>query len=226
MKLYLRANKVINTNEKIIAILERFHRGTARAFAQQKLNKIKQDDNTPSWDAFKAKLQLVYSNKTKEANAKWHIKTFTQNRKYIADFLIEFMALASKAQIDDQHAIFLLKKNINQEIIRAIIAYPPTQAPKSLEQWKVAIIAVGQESEWTNICYDYRTGSGITYGEMDKLIEIGQQKNNKQRHKPKCYNCNRFGHMEKDCRQPKKEKKPQGCFKCGKEGVISHHNHD
>jgi len=51
------------------------------------------------------------------------------------------MALASKAQTDDQHAIFLLKKNVNREIIRAIMAYPPTQAPKSLEQWKVAITA-------------------------------------------------------------------------------------
>jgi len=70
----------------------------------------------------------------KEADAEWHIKTFTQDRKYIADFLIEFMALASKAQIDDQHAIFLPKKNINQEIIRAIMAYLPTQALKSLEQ--------------------------------------------------------------------------------------------
>jgi len=25
----------------------------------------------------------------------------------------------------------------------------------------------------------------------------------------------------KDCQQPKKEKKPQGCFKCGKEGHIA-----
>jgi len=70
------------------------------------------------------------------------------------DFLIEFMALASKAQTDDQHTIFLLKKNVNREIIRAIVVYPPTQAPKSLEQWKVAIIVVGQGYKWTNIHYD------------------------------------------------------------------------
>jgi len=70
-----------------------------------------------------------------EADAKWRIKIFTQGKKHITDFLIEFMALASKAQTDDQHAIFLLKKNINREIIRAIIAYLPAQAPKSLEQW-------------------------------------------------------------------------------------------
>ena len=165
-------------------------------------------DNTLSWDAFEAELQLVYSNKTKEADAKWCIETFTQGKKHITDFLIEFMALVSKAQIDDQHAIFLLKRNINREIIRAIIAYSPTQILKSLEQQKVAITAVGQEYEWTNIRYDYRIGSGIIYGGMGKPMEIEQQQNNRQGHKPKCYNCNKFRHIAKDCRQPKREKKP------------------
>jgi len=77
----------------------------------------------------------------------------------------------------------------------------------------VAITAVGQGYEWTNIYYDYKTSSGITYGGMGKPMEIGRQQNNGQGHKPKCYNCNKFGHIEKDCRQPKREKKPQGCFK-------------
>jgi len=161
MKLYLRANKVTDADKKIIAVLGRFRKGTAGAFSQQKLDKIDGGDDTPSWDAFEAELQLVYSNKTKEANTEWRIETFTQGKKHIVDFLIEFMALASKAQTDDQHAIFLLKNNINREIIRAIMAYPPTQAPKSLEQWKVAITTVGQGYKRTNICYDYRTGSGI-----------------------------------------------------------------
>jgi len=134
MKLYLRANKVIDANKKIITVLGRFREETVGAFSQQKLNKIDGGDDTPSWDAFKAELQLVYSDKTKEADTEWHIKIFTQEKKYIADFLIKFMALASKTQTDNQHAIFLLKKNVNREIIRAIMAYPLTQAPKSLEQ--------------------------------------------------------------------------------------------
>jgi len=48
--------------------------------------------------------------------------------------LIEFMALVAKVQTDDQHAIFLLKKNVNREIIRTILAYPPKEAPQMLEQ--------------------------------------------------------------------------------------------
>jgi len=82
----------------------------------------------------------------------------------------------------------------------------------------MAITAVGQGYKWTNIHYDCRTGSGITYGGMGKPMEIGQQQNNGQGHKTKCYNCNKFRHIAKDCRQPRKGKKPQGCFKCGKEG--------
>jgi len=65
------------------------------------------------------------------------------------------MALVAKAQTDDQHAIFLLKKNVNREIIRAILAYLPKEAPQTLEQWKVAITAVNQGYEWTSIRYDY-----------------------------------------------------------------------
>ena len=62
----------------------------------------------------------------------------------------------------------------------------------------MAITAVGQEYEWTNICYNYRTGSGITYRGMGKPMEIGRQHNG-QGHKVKCYNYNRFEHIAKDC---------------------------
>ena len=77
MKLYLRVNKVTNTDKKIITVLGRFQKGTAGAFVQQKLDKINGEDNTPSWDAFKAELQLVYSDKIKKTDTKWRIETFT-----------------------------------------------------------------------------------------------------------------------------------------------------
>jgi len=48
----------------------------------------------------------------KAANAEWKIETFKQEKKNMADFMIEFDALAMKADTDELHAIFLLKKNI------------------------------------------------------------------------------------------------------------------
>ena len=101
MKLYLKANRITGTEDKVTAVLSRFHGETAGAFAQQKLDKIDEQDNTPSWDAFEAEIKLVYQDKTREADAEWHIETFTQGQKYIADFLIKFMALAAKAQTDN-----------------------------------------------------------------------------------------------------------------------------
>ena len=60
MKLYLRANKVTNTNKKIIPVLGKFQEETVGAFAQQKLDKLDRGDDTPSWNAFEVELQLVY----------------------------------------------------------------------------------------------------------------------------------------------------------------------
>ena len=77
------------------------------------------------------------------------------------------------------------------------MVYPSSQAPKSLKQQKVAITVVEQEYKWTNICYNYRTGSGITYREMGKSMEIERQRNNTEEHKPKYYNCNKFGYCHK-----------------------------
>ena len=58
--------------------------------------------------------------------------------------MIEFNTLAMNANIDELHAIFLLKKNVQQDIIKMILGYPPIVAPETLKEWKVAITSVGQ----------------------------------------------------------------------------------
>ena len=54
----------------------------------------------------------MFSGKNKTADTEWKIKTFKQEKKNTVDFMIEFKALAIKADIDELHAIFLLKKNV------------------------------------------------------------------------------------------------------------------
>ena len=91
----------------------------------------------------------MFSNKSKAADAKWKIKTLKQGKKHIANFMIEFEALAMKAKTDDIHTIFLLKKNVRSDIIKTILGYLPIVVPELLKKWKVVIISVRQECEST-----------------------------------------------------------------------------
>ena len=43
----------------------------------------------------------------------------------MVDFMIEHDTLAMKADTDELHAIFLLKKNVQQDIIETILEYLP-----------------------------------------------------------------------------------------------------
>ena len=62
--------------------------------------------------------------------------------------MIEFNLLAMKADTDELHTIFLLKKNVQQDIIKMILDYPPIATLETLKEWKVAIMSVGQEYEF------------------------------------------------------------------------------
>ena len=54
----------------------------------------------------------MFSDKFKAADTEWKIKTFKQGKRNTVDFIIKFKALAMKADTDELHTIFLLKKNV------------------------------------------------------------------------------------------------------------------
>jgi len=77
------------------------------------------------------------------------METFKQGKKHIANIIIEFEVLVMKSETDDMHVIFLLKKNIQTDIIKIILGYLPIIVPEMLREWKMAIILVKQEYEST-----------------------------------------------------------------------------
>ena len=135
--------------------------------------------------------------------------------------MIEFEALATKADTDELHAIFLLKKNIWQDIIKTILGYPPIAMPETLKEWKVAITSVGQGYESTEGRHDYKTETGTTYGGKGQSMDVGKSNDNFKDGKLKCFNCNKYGHMAKECWSEKKEQETRTCFKCNKKGHIA-----
>ena len=96
-------------DDRITAILAHLRGGVAGIYTQKKLDKL--DKDTQDWNDFVKEIKTTFSNKSKAADAEWKIKTFKQGKQNTVDFVIEFEALATKADTDELHAIFLLKKN-------------------------------------------------------------------------------------------------------------------
>jgi len=130
-------------------ILAHLRGGVAGIYAQRKLDELDKELGTQDWDNFVKELKTTFSNKTKAADAEWKIEMFKQGKKNTADFIIEFEALAMKADTDELHTIFLLKKNARHDIIKTILGYPPIAMPEILKEWKVVITSVGQGYEST-----------------------------------------------------------------------------
>ena len=61
----------------------------------------------------------------------------------------------------------------------------------------------------------------ITHRGREQPVNIGKSNNNFKDRKPKCFNCNKYGYMIKECWNKKKEKETRKCFKCDKEGHIT-----
>ena len=205
IRLFLKSNRVNGMNDRITVILARLRGGIVGIYAQKKLNELDEDNDTQDWDKFVKELKTTFSDKSKAADAEWKIEMFKQGKRNMADFMIEFEALAMKADIDELHAIFLLKKNVRHDIIKTILGYPPIAMAKTLKEWKVAITSVGQGYEYTEGRQDYKTATGTTYRGRGQPMDIGKSNNNFKDGKPKCFNCNKYGHMVKEYRAEKRE---------------------
>ena len=121
-------------DDRIIAILARLRGGVVGIYTQKKLDEIDKDNDIQSWDNFVQEIKNIFIDKMKAADAKWRIETFKQGKRNTADFMIKFDVLATKADTDKLHAVFLLKKNVQQDIIKIILGYPPVVMPESLKE--------------------------------------------------------------------------------------------
>ena len=140
IRLFLKSNRVIETDDRITAIIAQLRGSIASIYAQKKLDQLEEETDTQDQDKFVRKLKITLSNKSKTADTEWKIKTFKQSKKHITNFIIEFDTLAIKAETDNLHVIFLLKKNVQIDIIKTILEYLLIIAPETLNKQKVAII--------------------------------------------------------------------------------------
>ena len=116
-----------------MVILAHLREGIVDIYTQRKPDKLDKELEIQDWEDFVKKIKTTFSDKMKAADAEWKIKTFKQGKKNTVDFIIEFEALAIKADTDKLYTIFLLKKNIQHDIIKMILGYLPIVAPETLK---------------------------------------------------------------------------------------------
>ena len=86
------------------------------------------------------------------------------------------------------------------------IGIPTDSNTRDTQGMKGSDTSVRQEYEPTEEWHNYRTGSEITYGEQEMSIDIGKAEDNFDKDgKPKCFNCNIYRHIVKDCKKLKKK---------------------
>ena len=112
IRLFLKSNRVIETDNKITVILAHLRGGIVGIYVQRKLDKLDKETGIQDWEDFVKEIKTTFSDKTKAADAEQKIKIFKQEKKNTADFMIEFKALVIKVDIDELYTIFLLKKNV------------------------------------------------------------------------------------------------------------------
>ena len=70
IRLFLKSNRVNGTDDRITAILARLREDVAGIYAQKKLDKLDDENNTQDWDDFVKEIKTMFSDKSKAADTK------------------------------------------------------------------------------------------------------------------------------------------------------------
>jgi len=69
IRLFLKSNRVMETDNRITAILGHLRGGVARIYAQKKLDKLDEELGTQDWNDFIKEIKTTFSDKYKAADA-------------------------------------------------------------------------------------------------------------------------------------------------------------
>ena len=70
MRLFLKSNRIMETNNRITAILTHFREGIAGIYIQRKLDELDKELGTQDWEDFVKKIKITFNDKTKAVDAK------------------------------------------------------------------------------------------------------------------------------------------------------------
>ena len=76
IRLFLKSNRVVVTDDKITAVLAQLRGGIAEIYIQKKIDELNDIENIQDWEEFVKEIKTSFSDKSKITDAEWKIKTF------------------------------------------------------------------------------------------------------------------------------------------------------
>jgi len=70
IRLFLKSNRVVATDDKIITVLAQLRGGIAEIYAQKKIDELNDIEDTQDWEEFVKEIKTLFSNKSKITDAK------------------------------------------------------------------------------------------------------------------------------------------------------------
>jgi len=148
-------------------------------------------------------------------NADWArsqlLKLHQGPRQQVDEFLVTFESLKIKSDCPDAYARDLLERGVQRQVLQQV--YLLGKARSTYAELSTSVRTVGRAQELFLINMQgsarYYQGSGsssygVTLGAGAPMDIGAAQQQNQQRSKGlQCYNCQGFGHITRECSQPR-----------------------
>jgi len=218
MKLWVFMNQragLLKKNSKVMAaVISRFKGPKAWRWAQVKLEYYMGPNvQYPTWDELQAEITSYFMPGN---NADWArsqlLKLCQGPRQRVDEFLTAFESLKIESDCPDAYARDLLERGVQRQVLQQV--YLLSKARSTYAELSTSVRTVGRAQELflinTQGSARYYQGNGSSsYGVMPGAgapMDIGavQQQNQQQSKGLQCYNCQGFGHITRECSQPRR----------------------
>jgi len=223
MKLWVfmnqRAGLLKKNSEVMAAVLSRFEGPKAGRWAQVKLEYYMGPNvQYPTWDELQAEITSYF---VPGNNADWArsqlLKLCQGPRQQVDEFLAAFESLRIESDCPNAYARDLLERGVQKQVLQQV--YLLGKARSTYAELSASVRTIGRAQELFLIntqgsaCY-YQGSGPSSYGVMPGAgtpMDIGavQQQNQQQSKGLQCYNCQGFGHIARECSQPRHPRRGQ-----------------
>ena len=161
-----------------------------------------------------------FSHSGGKAQAKAKLHSLKQYGRPIDEFLDEFEETRTISGIGDESAIFLLERNMNKKIAEVMYA-SNSVIPETLDNYIKMVRTIGHNLEGHREIMRMASGgwNNKPRDSTPKYIPMEVDKVEAR----KCYNCQKTGHLAKDCQSAKKERSSSDvtCYNCNGKGHMA-----